>query len=91
MEIYTEAELAEQLKMPLTTLGELRKRENWPHLRFGRSVRYTAEQVEQIVRSHTTTDNPHRSEVEELARRTGLTKRSAAHAMKTGRWDDRRS
>lgn len=77
MEVLTEAELAELLKMPLATVGDLRKRENWPHLRFGRSVRYTAEQVAEIVRTHTTVSNPRRSEVEELMRKTGMTRRSA--------------
>lgn len=79
--IYTEAELADLLKLPAATLGELRRRENWTHLRFGRSVRYTSEQVEEIVKRHTTVNDPQRSEVEELMRRTGLTRRGAQNTI----------
>lgn len=79
MEIYTEAEFAEMLKMPTRVVADIRKRENWPHLRFGRSIRYTAEHVDEIMRTHITTDSSRGSEAEEHGRLPGQTSRSAAY------------
>lgn len=54
----THADIAERLNMPLSTVVELRKREGWPHLRFGKSVRFTEEMVAQIVASHVVSEAP---------------------------------
>lgn len=51
--LRTHADLAEVLNLPLSTTVELRKREGWPHVRIGRHVRFTAEQIEQIKTTHT--------------------------------------
>lgn len=52
----THADLAERLNLPLSTTVELRKREGWPHCRFGKAVRFTEEQAAQIVASHIVAD-----------------------------------
>lgn len=48
----THADLAERLQIPLSTVVEMRKREGWPHHRFGKHVRFTDEQIEEIVARH---------------------------------------
>lgn len=55
--LRTHADLAERLKMPLSTVVELRKREGWPCVRLGRAVRFTEEQVAHIIASHTVTED----------------------------------
>ncbi|MFS3128655.1 helix-turn-helix domain-containing protein [Nocardioides sp. Bht2] len=45
---FTEAELAGRLGLSLNTVRTLRQQHDWPHLRFGRAVRYTEEQIERI-------------------------------------------
>lgn len=50
--LKTHADLAERLNMPLSTVVELRTREGWPHVRIGRTVRFTDEQIDEIVASH---------------------------------------
>ena len=49
----THADVAERLNLSLSTTVELRKREGWPHVKLGRAVRFTEEQMAQIVASHT--------------------------------------
>lgn len=48
----THADVAEKLNLPLSTTVELRKREGWPHVRFGKAVRFTEKQVAEIIASH---------------------------------------
>lgn len=54
-EFLTEDELAGILKMDRSTVGKLRKSQDWPHLEFNSMVRYTPEQVAQIIAKHTKT------------------------------------
>lgn len=54
----THADLAERLSLPLTTTVKLRRRYGWPHVRLGKAVRFTEEQVAQIVASRTVTEAP---------------------------------
>lgn len=54
----THADLAKRLKLPLSTTVELRKREGWPHYRFGKAVRFTEEQVAEIIATHAVSDQP---------------------------------
>lgn len=56
--LRTHSDLAAVLNLPLSTTVELRKREGWPHVRLGKAVRFTDEQVAQIVASHTVTETP---------------------------------
>lgn len=77
------------LKVPVRRIAELRRRENWQHVRLGKQVPYTTEQVEQILRCHTRADDPHRSELDEFTRRTGMTERSAAYHFKRSLRADR--
>lgn len=69
--LKTHADLADRLALPLSTTIELRKREGWPHVRLGRKVRFTDEQIEQIITTHTTVDQV----VEKVS--SGLTARSS--------------
>lgn len=50
--LKTHADLAERLNLPLSTVVDLRKREGWPHVRLGKAVRFTDEQITEIVASH---------------------------------------
>lgn len=54
----THADVAERMNLPLSTTVELRKREGWPHVRFGKSVRFTEEQVAEIIASHVVSEKP---------------------------------
>jgi len=52
--LVTEDDLAAILGMDAETVAEKRRREKWEHVRMGRfTVRYTDEQVRQIVEQHT--------------------------------------
>lgn len=51
-QLITEAELAQRLQLPRSTIADLRQREGWPHQRFGRLVRYTPEDAAQIIAAH---------------------------------------
>lgn len=54
MKLTSEAELAEDFGIEEKKAAELRRKHRWPHVRLGRfDVRYTAEQVRQIVDSQT--------------------------------------
>jgi len=69
--LTTEAALAELLELPLDRVVAMRKRNQWPHLKFGRwDVRYTDAHIAEIVATH---------EVKRTrpAPRSGLTDRSA--------------
>lgn len=59
-ELITETQLADtELQLPLRRVQELRRRHGWPHVRLGRfDVRYTADQVRQIVELHTAASKP---------------------------------
>ena len=70
--LKTHADLAARLSLPLSTVVELRKKEKWPHERFGRAVRFTDEQIEQIIATHTTVDETKAPDMF-----AGQTKRSA--------------
>lgn len=49
----TEAEFAEQLGASEERVGIWRRKHGWPHLRVGRTIRYTPEHVAQIERMQT--------------------------------------
>lgn len=51
----THSDVAERLNLPLSTTVELRKREGWPHHRFGKAIRFTEEQVAEIIAAHAVT------------------------------------
>lgn len=54
MDLTTETQLAEQFGIKPERAAELRNKHHWPHVRLGRfDVRYTEEQVRQIVDLHT--------------------------------------
>lgn len=72
MNLTTDVALAEQFGVTVEKLHALRKRHNWPCVKFGRfEVRFTDAQVEQIVASHTI------KPTKAAAKETGLTERSA--------------
>lgn len=54
--LLTPAEVAERLRISEALVYELRKRHQWPCVLLGRkTIRFTEEQVEQIVARHATT------------------------------------
>lgn len=74
MNLRTEAQLAEELAIPAERAAELRRRNNWPHVRLGRfDVRYTDSQVEQVIASQSVV--PKR---DSIGPASGQSKRSAA-------------
>lgn len=75
MNLTTDTDLADKFGITVEELHELRRRHNWPHVRFSRFVvRFTDEHIAQIVATSTVT--PKRS----AAGESGLTERSAARA-----------
>lgn len=77
--LVTEEQLAEALGLTLEKVRDLRRREGWPHVRFGRlEIRFTADQVTAIIDAHTVeapVPTPSGS---------GLPDRSAAHLQRQG-------
>jgi len=73
VKLTREADLAAEWDLSHEQIRILRRRHGWAHVRFSRQdVRYTAAQIEQIVRDRTTAD-----EVPSAAADSGLTQRSA--------------
>lgn len=50
--VLTPGDLAELLHVPEAKVLEWRRVYNWPSLKVGRKIRFTAEQVEQILAAH---------------------------------------
>lgn len=58
-ELVTEKQLAERFGISVKKVAELRRRHDWPHVRFGRfDIRYTEEQVERILTMQTRAARP---------------------------------
>lgn len=54
MNLTTEAELADLFGIDAEKAADLRKRQSWPHVRLTRfDVRYTDEQIRQIIAART--------------------------------------
>lgn len=50
MNLTSEIQLAEQFGLAPERLADLRRKHSWPHIRLGRfDIRYTEQQVEQII------------------------------------------
>lgn len=73
--ISEEALATDRLGISPEHAADLRRRHDWPHVRLGRAIRYTEDQVEQIVESMT-----HGTEIRIAGRRRGLTPGSARRA-----------
>lgn len=86
LRLHTDVEVADLLGLEVDALHELRVRHRWPCVKLGRfHVRFTDDQVRQIVAKHTDPGKPTKKTVDEQALRplTGQTKASArAHARK---------
>lgn len=81
MNLISDAELAERFGITVAKLHELRKRHHWPHVKLGRfEVRFTEDQVEQIVDRHAVTPAAPVPFAEAVAGTSlaGQTKRSAS-------------
>lgn len=52
VEPITPAQLAEILDVTEAKVMEWRRVYNWPHVKIGRTFRFTPQQVEQIIASH---------------------------------------
>lgn len=53
MNLTTEADLAAGWGLPTDKVAALRRKHHWPHVRLGRfDIRYTDDQVADIVRLH---------------------------------------
>lgn len=49
IQLFTEREAAERLRITTRQLADLRRAENLPHVRLGRDVRYTKQNLLQII------------------------------------------
>lgn len=78
MKLIREADVAADWDLSLEQFRLLRRRHNWAHVPFSRQdIRYTDEQVEQIVRDMTTTDaEKARARTRKAETGSGLTERS---------------
>jgi hypothetical protein len=76
---YSLADAAAAVGKSRFWLAEQVRRQRVPHLRIGRQVRFTAEQVAEIVAASEVRPAPAAQAVR------GLTARSAAHAQRAGR------
>lgn len=56
--LLTAADLGEELGASAAKVMEWRRTYGWPHVRIGRSIRWTPEQVEQITKAHTVIGGP---------------------------------
>ena len=82
MSLLTPADLAEDLRITETQILELRRRHNWPCVRFGhKTIRFTPEQAELIIAQHVTTPAPAPSRLVSVS---GQTKRSQSRRRHTG-------
>ena len=76
--LITDTDLADQFGITVEELNVLRLRHHWPHVKLGRKhVRFTPEQVEQIIRQHSEAVTPGPAKPLAFA---GQTKRSAARS-----------
>jgi excisionase family DNA binding protein len=75
MSFLTEAELADRLGETEDKVSEWRRRYGWPHLKFGRQVRFTEEDVRAIVAIHHV----------EAAKQAGLPGQTALSAARSSR------
>lgn len=48
-DLLTPAEVAKRLRITPKKVMELRRANGWPHVKLGRSIRFTPQQVEQII------------------------------------------
>lgn len=74
-DLTTPAELAEILKATEEQVLRWRRDHRWPSFKVGKTIRFTPEQVEQIIASHSET--PERPAVDLDSVLEGQTKRSA--------------
>lgn len=51
--LYTPADLAEMFGISVRQLMEWRRENGWPCVKVGRTIRFTAAQVDRIVAQHT--------------------------------------
>jgi len=74
----TEADLADRFQVTVHVVGEWRRRYGWPHLKIGRTVRYTAAHVARIEQIHAVMIDP----AVALSLRTGQTIGSARATLR---------
>lgn len=91
VQLYTDGDLAEMFQLSKTTIVSLRTQLGWPHVRLGRSIRYTEAQIVEIVNRHSHAQTEYGKRLS-AGLAAGLTPLSAAHAARTQRQSrDRRS
>lgn len=56
--LLTEADLAGIFGVDVRTIADWRRKQDWPHVRVGRVVRFTEEQVESIIAANTKAPAP---------------------------------
>lgn len=74
----TPADLAELLNTSEANVLQWRRQYGWPSLKMGKTIRFTADHVEQILAKHA--NRPQKAETEAPVKLAGQTKRSAGRS-----------
>jgi excisionase family DNA binding protein len=80
------ADLAEMFGLSEATVRTLCARHEWPHLKFGRVVRFTELNVAEIIEIHSQEVSIEQRQVKDLMHRVGLTRRSAEATVRNQRF-----
>lgn len=75
-ELLTPAEVAKRLRITPKKVMELRRVNGWPYVKLGRSIRFTPQQVEQIIGKQSVT--PSASTADALPGQTAASARRSA-------------
>lgn len=54
-DLLTPAQMAAEFEVPVSTVLEWNRRHDWPHVRVGNRIRWTREQLAEILRRQTVT------------------------------------
>lgn len=88
--LHSVDEVAEAFGVSPATVRDLCGRHRWPHVRLGRSIRFTDAQVREIVQLHTNEVSKEERQVLNLMMK-GLTRRSAEYHVRPRSRPRRRS
>lgn len=81
MHLLTFEQLADRLQLSESNVRSMCRRYYWPHVRLGRSIRFTEEQIERIAALHSY--SPTSLELDEARGMVmGLTQASARHGAR---------
>ena len=80
--LLTVDEVAELFQVSASTVRDLCTKREWPHVRLGRAIRFSEDNLREIVEIQTVRASIETRRVNDLMARTGLTRRSAERAVR---------